>query len=299
MKQIFVRLVMTLWSTIGSAQQISVVWPFSMADTTANFSRTLIEEINKAQKKYVFVYEHKPGAGASIAAKHVATTPNSVLSASTAFFVRPIFYSAESHRVEDFQPLMTQCATPMVIISKRYKSWQEIDRNQRLTIGISGLGATSHLLAMQISKIYPNAVPVPYKSTTDAMIDTIGGNIDISMEFVGSVEGYLDRGDLNALGITGPRPVKGIPTLESQGFKGMKQAVNTLSLLVPKSMPPQQFQELRALVVDAAKKDSVKRAYSVNYCDARELDLVSTQRWYQEQIALWRQLAQGITIDAK
>ena len=195
MKKLLLVGAFALAAVSAQAQQtVSIVWPFGMGDTQAQYSRSLVEELNKAQKKYTFILENRPGAGATIGAKHVAATPNSVLSASTAFFVRPNFYPEESHSVSDFRPLMTQCAAPMVIVSKRYKNWNEVDRNKPINIGISGLGATSHLMAMEIIKRYPNAQPVPYKGTREASMDVIAGNIELSVAFLGEVEGFLDNG---------------------------------------------------------------------------------------------------------
>lgn len=278
-------------------QQISIIWPFGMGDTQAQYSRSLVEELNKAQKKYNFILENRPGAGATIGAKHVAATPNSVLAASTAFFVRPNFYPEESHRVSDFRPLMTQCAAPMVIVSKKYRSWKDIDKTKPINIGISGLGATSHLMAMEIVKLYPRAQPVPYKGTREASMDVVAGNLDLSVAFLGEVEGFLDKGDLFALGISGRKPVRGVPTLESQGFAGVGEVVNMHSLQVPRSMPQEQYSELRSLVVEAARADSVQRAYAVDYCDPSNLDSAATQRWFDSQVALWKRLSQGVKLD--
>ena len=283
-------------ASVQAQQQISIVWPFGMGDTQAQYSRSLVEELNKTQKKYTFILENRPGAGATIGAKHVAATPNSVLSASTAFFVRPNFYPEESHRASDFRALMTQCAAPMVIVSKKYRNWKDIDKIKSINIGISGLGATSHLMAMEIVKLYPNAQPVPYKGTREASVDVIAGNIDLSVAFLGEVEEFLDRGQLYALGISGRKAVRGIATLESQGFAGVGEVVNMHSLQVPKSMPADQYRELRSMVVTAARADSVQRAYAVDHCDASDLDSAATQRWFDQQIALWKRLSQGVKL---
>jgi tripartite-type tricarboxylate transporter receptor subunit TctC len=282
--------------SVQAQQTLSIIWPFGMGDTQAQYSRSLVEELNKNQKKYTFILENKPGAGATIGAKHVAATPNSVLSASTAFFVRPNFYPEESHSVADFRTLMTQCAAPMVIVSKRYRNWQEVDKSKPINIGISGLGATSHLMAMEIVKRYPNAQPVPYKGTREASMDVIAGNIELSVAFLGEVEGFLDKGDLYALGISGRRVVRGVSTLESQGFAGVGEVVNMHSLQVPRSMSDAQYNELRAMVVEASRIASVQRAYAVDYCEASNLDAVATQRWFDTQVALWKRLSQGVKL---
>lgn len=298
MKKILAAMILATTTFALQAQQtMTIVWPFGMGDTQAQYSRSLVEELNKNQKKYNFILENRPGAGATIGAKHVASTPNSILSASTAFFVRPNFYPNESHNVNDFRPLMTQCAAPMVIVSRKYRSWSQIDQNQKINIGISGLGATSHLMAMEIVKRYPNAQPVPYKGTREASLDVVAGNLDLSVAFLGEVEGFLDKGELNVLGISGRRVVRGIPTLESQGFSGVGEVVNMHSLQVPKTMSTEQYNELRDMVTKAAQADSVQRAYAVDYCDPSSLDSAATQRWFVGQIALWKRLSQGVKLD--
>lgn len=297
MKKFLIAGAIALTAVVSQAEQISIIWPFGMGDTQAQYSRSLVEELNRTQKKYTFILENRPGAGATIGAKYVVTTPNTILSASTAFFVRPNFYPEDSHRVADFRPLLTQCAAPMLIVSKKYRSWNEIDRNQKINIGISGLGATSHLMAMEIVKRYPNAVVVPYKGTREASIDVLGGNIEMSVAFLGEVEGFLDKGELTALGISGRKTVRGIATLESQGFTGVGEVVNMHSLQVPRTMPAEQYMELRRLVTDAARTDSVQRAYAVDYCDPSNLESVATQRWFDSQVALWKRLSQGVKLD--
>jgi tripartite-type tricarboxylate transporter receptor subunit TctC len=296
-KKFIVATAMALASFASQASQtLTIIWPFGIGDTQAQYSRSLVEELNKQQKKYNFILENKPGAGATIGARHVAATPNSVLSASTAFFVRPNFYPEESHSVADFRPLMTQCAAPMVIVSKKYRTWQEIDKSRPINIGISGMGATSHLMAMEIIKRYPNAQPVPYRGTREASLDVVAGNLDLSVAFLGEVEGFLDKGDLFALGISGRKPVRGVPTLESQGFAGVGEVVNMHSLQVPKTMPAEQYNELRDMVMRAARADSVQKAYAVDYCEPSNLDSVATQRWFDGQVALWKRLSQGVKL---
>ena len=298
MKQVLLAIALTAGAVLAHADQktLTIIWPFGMGDTQAQYSRSLVDELNKNQKTYTFILENKPGAGATIGARHVASTPNSILASSTAFFVRPNFYPEESHKLEDFKPLITQCAAPMIIVSKRYQSWRDIDSQARINIGISGLGATSHLMAMEIKKRYPNAVPIPYKGTREASIDAANGNLDMSVAFIGEVEGLLDEKKLYALGISGPKSVRGIPTLESQGFAGVKEVVNMHSLIVPKNMPDTQYEELRAMVVQAATAESVQRAYKTDYCEASNLGSKLTVNWFSGQIALWKRLSQGVSI---
>jgi hypothetical protein len=50
------------------------------------------------------------------------------------------------------------------------------------------------------------------------------------------------------------------------------------------------------MVVEAAKADSVQRAYTVDYCSPSNLSLQDTQNWFQKQIILWKQLSQSVKL---
>ena len=292
-------LLTSITALANEAKVISVIWPFNMGDPPAAYSRILIDEMNSAQTKYKFVYENKPGAGAAIAARHVAANPSyTVLSGSTSFFVRPNFYPNESHKIDQFVSLMPQCASPMILASKKYKSIAAINKDAKISIGISGLGATSHLLAMQVKTKFPDAIIVPYKSTSEAVVDVIGGNLDIAVGFIAEVEGFMDKGDIFGIGITGKKTVRNIPTMDSMGFTLTGEMANTLHLVVSKDMPVELQKDLRELMSNTAKSSkAVQEAYKAQYCEPMSLTPAQTDSWFKRQIALWGKLTEGIQLD--
>lgn len=288
-----------LSGTVAAQEKVTLIYPWGMGDPMANYSRTLVAEANQMQNQWLFILDGKPGAGGSIGAKHVATTPNTVLASTTAFFVRPNLLPRESHNISDFRVLMTQCAINWVITSHKYKNWDEVPKNQPLNIGVSGIGATTHLIAMQIKQRYPLLEPVPYKSTNASTLDLASQRIDLNVGFLGEAEQWIDQGKLFALGISGPVPVKGIPTLRSQGFKELDVMTNGHSLLVSKSVPEEHFQSWRKILFEAAKKPSVQKSYSVDYCQPLTMDLKHTETWFNQQVEFWRKQSQTVKIDSK
>lgn len=271
-------------------ETVAVVWPFGPGDTAAQYSRSLISVLNRSQDQYTFVFENRPGAGSSIAANHVLKTPNALLSASTAFFVRPNFYPEESHDVSKFTPLITQCAAPMVIVSGKYRTWKDIPQDAKISIAISGIGTTTNLVATEIRRRYPNLIMVPYKGIREATLDVISGRVDLQVSFFGEIADFVQSGQINQLGVTGPAEVDGVPTLASQGFQGMERVVNMHSILAPKSMDPEIVQKLRQSLLVAAKDDLVLQSYRVDRCAASNLGARGAQRWFDSQIVLWREL---------
>ena len=130
MKKLFTALVLVSAALSASAREtIQIIYGFSAADNSANYSRTLAEEANKIQDKYNFIFDAKPGAGGTVAARYVANTPNTILSTSSAFFIRASVFPNESYNLSDFTTLMSECTAPMVITSSKYKRWKEVPRD--------------------------------------------------------------------------------------------------------------------------------------------------------------------------
>jgi tripartite-type tricarboxylate transporter receptor subunit TctC len=179
----------------------------------------------------------------------------------------------------------------MVISSNKYQKWEQISKSQEINIGISGLGATTHLVAMEIKKRYPLAQPIPYKSTRDSTLDLAGKRIDLNVGFPGEIESWISSGEIHALGVTGRKSVNGIPTLMSQGFLQVESMVNGHSLIVPAKLSEKTYQEWRSILLKASTASSVQQSYTVDHCDPMNYSQKQTNQWYQNQIKLWNTLS--------
>jgi len=296
-KIISTLLLLACMSGAWAKETITVVYAFSISDTMANYSRTLIEEANRIQTKYNFILEAKPGAGGSVASRHVQNNPGTILATSGAFFVRPNFFPNESHKLEDFRELLVQTSAPMSASSVKYKSWKDIPADAPLNIGVSGLGVVSHLSAVQIMTKFPNANIVPFKSTTDALLSMLGGNLDIAIGFMGEQEKWADQKtpdgkSVTILGITGPRSVNNRLTYVSAGFSQVFTRMNNPNHIVaPRSMPEAQFKELREILYKASKAKSVTQTYDVDFGVAIDVPTDKLDAWYTEQSEHWAKVS--------
>jgi tripartite-type tricarboxylate transporter receptor subunit TctC len=302
MKKLFLSLLFALLSTTAlSKETITVVYAWTAADVAANFHRTLVDEANRIQNKYIFVFDTKPGAGGSIAANHVANTPNTVLATASAFFIRPNFFPNESHDLNNFKELMPQCSAPGVITSSKYRSWKDVPTDQPLTIGMSGMGTTTHLIATQVAKKYPKMTVVPYKSTSEAVVSVLSGNIDFAVNFMGDSAQYTEASSpkkIYMLGITGDQNINGVAPLISQGFTKSLARMNVpAQLVVPKNMPDLKFNEIREILVKAGRAKTVNNAFAVDYCQSLNQMLDSNiQGYYNLQVSEWQRLSSGVSL---
>jgi tripartite-type tricarboxylate transporter receptor subunit TctC len=189
----------------------------------ANYHRTLVAEANKIQDKYTFVFDTKPGAGGTIAARTVLSQPDTVLAHSTAFFVRPNVYPTESYDLTQYKEQYVHCMAPMAVTSTKFKTWKDVPQDAAVSVGISGLGVTTHLAALQLKEKYPNLNIIPFKSTNDSMLSMVSGQTDLHIGFISEAEqwskdnAHAER-KVTVLGITGTKVVNGYTPLVKQGF---------------------------------------------------------------------------------
>ena len=301
MKKILAVLLAALALSAQARENITIIYGFSAADNAANYSRNLAEEANKIQDKYNFMFDVKPGAGQVIAFNYVKDQPNHIFMTSGAYWLRPNFYPTQSYDVNEYRTIMTQCSVPFAVASGKYTNWKEVPKDQPITIATSGLGVVSHLTALQVQKAYPNATIVPFKSTTDALVATLGKQVDFAVGFVGDVEKYsseTSKAKLNILGTTGPKYVGKYPNLSSQGFPAALAKMNTpYNLMVPRSFPEEKAREIREILLKVENKKTVRDSYALDYCQPFQVPEKDLARWWDEQNQYWTSLTVGVKID--
>ena len=282
------------WAT----ENVTLVYSWSPSDSIANIQRNLALEANKLQNKYNFMFDAKPGAGGTVASRYVATTPNTILVTSSAFFIRATVFPNESYNLNDYTTLMAQCTAPMVITSSKYKSWKEVPKNVPLNIGTSGLGVTTHMAALQVVAKYPNVQVVPFKSTSEALVNMVAGNTDFHVGFLSEPEAWAKENNktVNVLGITGSRTVNGHATLASQGFDSVTERMGVpFQLVISNSVSEVKAREWREILQQAAKAKSVRDGMAFDHCHPTE-DTKNLDRWYNEQRDMWKKLAGNISV---
>lgn len=288
----------TFCSLAMAKENITVLYAFSASDTTANYSRVLLNEANKIQDKYNFIFDAKAGAGGTLATNHVSTTPDTILHHSTAFFVRPNIFPKESWDLSTFREEFVHCQAPMVIAGSKVTSWKEVGNNKSVSIGISGLGVTTHLVAVQLQQKYPNLVIIPFKSTTDAMLSMVAGTVDLAIGFPGEVKQWVDSKKVTVLGITGSKSVGGYPTLVSQGFNSVfGQMLVGQHFVVPTKWSESKSREIYDILTQAAKNPVVAESYQDDYCAPLHSEYKDLPKFYDFHTEYWKKLSAGIKVD--
>lgn len=302
MKKLLTIILASLGIISHAKENITIYYAWGPGDSVANYHRTLALESNTLQDKYNFIFDTKPGAGGAIATNHVLNSQNTILAHSTAFFVRPVVFPNESYDLTKFNEQYVHCMAPMAVTSSKYKSFNEIPNSQDISVGISGLGVTTHLAAIELGKRYSKLNIIAFKSTNDSMLSMVSGQTDLHIGFISEAEQWSKSNKserkVYVLGITGTKSINNYVPLIKQGFDKSFADMNVgHHLLVPNTVDENKRKEIYEIFSKAAKTDSVRAAYAVDYCEPQTVEYKNLNNFFEFHTNYWKKLASQVKLN--
>ena len=280
--------------TATAKEKVQAVWPFTPASTQGLYYRAILEQANKEQDKYEFIFEHRTGAGGAIATQYVHNLQGTrILAHSAAYFARPFLYPETQYKFEQFKPVMIMGFAPAALITKG-KTLDQILAQKKINIATAGAGSSTHLLAEAFFKQYKEGrdiAMIHYKDTNEAAKDVISGQVDATFEFLGDAKA---RGDfITIVGITGKSKVENFKFLPN-----MEELVGTFVIYAPKDMPDGQVAEMQAMLLRAEKHESVQTLYKrdFTYKDSSMSVPGDLMPWYNRTIKQFEGYTKGIKV---
>jgi tripartite-type tricarboxylate transporter receptor subunit TctC len=283
-----------LCATANASQIIEVVWPYNSNGVTANHIRFLVDEANVIQSEYKFIFINKPGAAGAISAGYVANrNAPAILATGSNYFIRLSLFSNNPYEITKFKPLVGLCYSAAIVYSKKYSSFKDIPLDANINIGVTGLGANTHLVALKIQKKYKNANIVPYQGSAQSIIDASAGRLDMGIAFIGDIRQHVESGLLNNIALSGNKVLFNTPTLKSQGIDGTESIVQPFFLLSNTHVTNEMHEKFKEIFSKAKRGTYVQNNYTLDFCT--EYDISDT--WYKQQEQYWKSITKDIEVN--
>jgi len=286
-------LITILTMDVRAQTVVPITWPFGIASSQANYIRVTIKQANKDQKKYIFILEHKPGAGGSIAVKSMSEKSGLALMGHTSsFFSWPLFNPNDNYySFKDFTPILIQCTNqPYVIVSSKYKNFEELQKQKFLTMG-TVYGSLTEIHARQLQKSLPNTevTIVGFPGTPEVQTQVLAKNIDVGVNFPLGMMQWIELDKLNVIGASGTHIYdKNFPTFAKLGVKGFENLVAHNFIIANASVAPEVVAELHSILQNAAKTaPELSDMYEKDFCKKEELSLQQTNDIYKKWSDQW------------
>jgi len=186
------------------------------------------------------VVENRPGASNTIAAEITAKAPADgytlLLATNTAQAIAPHLLKLKFDPLKDLQPIGLVAVMPNVLVvsaNSPYKSVKDVaaamaQNPGALKYASSGIGSTQHV-AGEAFNLATNtkAIHVPYKGSSQAHVDIIGGDVTMMFDSTSSAMGQIKAGKFRALAVMAERrspEIPDVPTMSEAGVKGVDVA---------------------------------------------------------------------------
>jgi tripartite-type tricarboxylate transporter receptor subunit TctC len=250
-------LLMAAGATVADAQS----WPnkpirwivgFAPGGGTDTVARALGHKVSELLGQQVIV-ENRAGAAGTIGADYVAKSAADgytflVGHANSNAIAPNVMAKIPFDPIGDFTPVTYIGYVPNVLVvhpSVPATSVEELITLARrdpdkLTYASSGVGSTQHLAGALFNKIAGTSmVHVPYKGSGQAIVDLVGGQVDMNFDTMPPVLEQIRAGKIRALAISTPKrlpQLPDVPTFEEKGIRGF-DVTNWYSIIGPRGLP--------------------------------------------------------------
>jgi tripartite-type tricarboxylate transporter receptor subunit TctC len=257
-------------------KQIRFVVPFAAGGGGDAVARLLAQRLGEQIGDSVAV-ENKAGAGGIIGSSFVLKSPPdgyTVLNMSSTYAIQAaIGKNLNFDPIKDMQPIIMVSRDPVVMIVRTNSPLNDAKeliaaakaKPGKLTHGSAGIGSIAHLGTEELAFLMGiSLVHVPYKGSSQAFSDLLGGNVDMMLTSATFASPYIKSGRVKAIGIAGKERMPNLPdvkTFEEQGIKGYN-VVDWKAVAGPKGMPADAVKFLNTELNKVLQHKSVTDRFS-------------------------------------
>jgi tripartite-type tricarboxylate transporter receptor subunit TctC len=258
------------------ARPVKLIVPFPAGGTADILPRLLAEKVRGAYPAGVVV-ENKSGAGGNIGAEFVSRADPD----GTTFLVSPPGPIAINHHLYkslSFDPVkwlpVTLIATVPNVLNVRkgfpaknvaeFIAYAKANPG-KVTYASQGNGSTSHLTAamfMQLAGV--QMVHIPYKGTAPALVDLVGGSVDVFFDNIASSAQFHTGGKTHILAVADQKRsplLPEVPTFVESKLPGMV-AVTFFSMVAPPGTPKDAVDYAQKAFAAALQAPDVKQKFA-------------------------------------
>lgn len=229
MKKLLAGVLCMFALSMAHAQQIvRVVIPVPAGGATAVLATKWIDQLNTelTKDKIQLVPEYKPGAAGKVGTQYVLAQPKNELTLmfTSNQILTHYAVDAKSDYVmhQDLKAMAYAGTTPMMIVTGKnsaYNSWQDVvaaSKNKKIFMGHGGNGSAAWVAAISLSRATNTSYDlVAYKGSAPALVDTIAGHVDISVDFYNTALPQINSGNLKPLLVLGDERLSELPNVPS------------------------------------------------------------------------------------
>jgi tripartite-type tricarboxylate transporter receptor subunit TctC len=290
---------------------ITIIVPFVPGGSSDITARSVTQGLGERLGQTI-VADNKPGANSAIGAQALArSTPDGytmmVGSIGTFAINEALFKNLSYNPSKDFRYLTQAVRNPNVLVAAPnfpVKSVAELleyakKNPESVSYANSGTGSSDQLTAILFrQKTNTTGVDVPYRGGGAAIVDLMGGQVNVSFQNLGAVLTHIKAGKLKALAVSGAERAPDLPDVPSLKELGYDNIVvySWQGFAVPKDTPDAVVNKLsEALRKTLTQADVTKTLNGLGFEVVANTpdEFAAFQR---QEVARWKEVIQSANI---
>jgi tripartite-type tricarboxylate transporter receptor subunit TctC len=283
------------------SRAVKIVVPFAVGGPADVYARFIAQRLSDSLGQS-FVVDNKPGAGSVIGTDLAAKSPadgytlllmsNTHTVNETLIPVKPFVLMRDFVAVApiNYSDLVL-VANPKVAANNLKDLLTFAKANPgKLNYASSGPGTPYHMAGELLKSMADiNAVHVPYKGSSGARTDVIGGQVDLMFDAVTTMTEQVRAGKVKALATTGLKRsdvMPEVPTLTEAGVTGYEATI-WLGLMAPTGTPKTVVDKLNEAVSKIASQADVKATWTKQGAAPMVMNPTVFDKYMRDDITKW------------
>ena len=280
---------------------VKIVVPFATGGPADNYARFMAQRLQDSLGQN-FVVDNKPGAGSVIgtdlAAKAAPDGYTLLLMSNTQTVNETLIPNKPDGLMKDFVGVAPINYSDLVLVvnpTKGMNTLADVIRVAKaepgkLNYASSGPGTPYHMageLFKSMAKI--DMVHVPYKGSSGARTDVLGGQVDMMFDAVTTMTEQVKAGKVKAVGTSGKvrsDVLPDVPTLNESGVTGYESTI-WLGIMAPKGTPKAIVDRLNEAVSKISSQAEVKQQWGKQGAAPLVMNPAAFEKYLLDDIAKW------------
>jgi tripartite-type tricarboxylate transporter receptor subunit TctC/pimeloyl-ACP methyl ester carboxylesterase len=290
---------------------IRLVVPFAPGGGTDLIARVIADGMSPALGQPVIV-ENRAGAGTVIGTDYVAkAAPDgyTLLYSGLGLTFQPGMSRRLPYDVlTDFTPISVTGRQPNILItgpSLRVSGVQDLVRRAkaepgRLSFGTAGQGSGTHIASELLwQTLGVEMLHVPYRGTSPALNDLLGGRLDVMFTTISSVAGQVRTGGIPAIAVSGAARsplLPAVPTIREGGVPDFEYS-NWAAIIGPARLPRPIVDRLAAAIAVSMASPAVRERLASEGVVGDPEGPEATAALYRSEVERWTPLIRRMGVE--
>jgi tripartite-type tricarboxylate transporter receptor subunit TctC len=292
------------------SKSVKIIVPFAAGGPADNYARFMAQRLQD-EFKQTFLVENKPGAGSIIGTDFAAKSPadgySLLMMSNTQTVNESLVPNKPFNLMRDFVGVAPINFSDLVLVvnpSVPVKTLAELiqlakSKPGKLNFASSGTGTPYHMAGELFNSMAGvNITHIPYKGSSGARTDIIGGQVDMMFDAITTMNEFVKENKVKAIATTGKNRSAIMASTPTVGEAGVPkfEATIWLGIMAPKATPSEIVTQLNNAIRKVIARQDVKDLWAKQGALPLSMTVPEFNQYLEADISKWAAIVKSAGI---